>query len=200
MNKEGDSRLLEQFDSIKNENEEFYWIEKPAFVPFLQGGIIAYLGFWIFIVAFTAILSSIQEENDNGAIYSLFWFIAIITTFQLVSRLLNYPNTFYALTSQRVIIRNGVFGANFKTISLGNIMDMVVSVDPIERLFKTGTVQFYSGETKTSDGDTTKIYDDWNAISFPYEVFKRVELAKAAYNQPQAHTRKTENNGDYLPR
>lgn len=200
MDKEEDSSLLEQFDSIKNENEEFYWIEKPAFIPFLLGGMIAYIGFWAFIVVFFVVISSIQKESDAGGIYSLIWFIALIASFQLVSRLLNYPNTWYALTRERVIIRNGIFGANFKTINLANIMDMVVSVDPIERLFKAGTVQFYSGETKTSDGDTTKIYDDWNAISLPYDVFKMVEQARAAIHSKQNRGLKEEPHSNYMPR
>ena len=59
-----------------------------------------------------------------------------------------------------------------------------------KRAFDVGTIKFFSGRTQTDEGTTTKLYDKWEAISNPYEVFKNVKQVsvdiKTDYNYPNA--------------
>lgn len=52
------------------------------------------------------------------------------------------------------------------------ISDIEVTVNFVERAFNVGTIRFFSGRTETNDGVTSKLYDKWEAIANPYEVFK----------------------------
>jgi hypothetical protein len=38
-----------------------------------------------------------------------------------------------------------------------------------------GTIRFYSGRTESEDGVITKLYDRWEAIFHPFEVFKQLK-------------------------
>ena len=53
-----------------------------------------------------------------------------------------------------------------------------------------GTIRFFSGRTKTDEETMTKLYDSWEAITDPYEVFKHVKKTsvdiKTDFNYPNA--------------
>src|SRR6185295_16068119 len=133
-------------------------------------------------------------KNADGTIgnFSLL-FAALPVCFFLLEflrKLFSYSNTRYAYTNKRVMMRTGFIGTDFKSIDYDKISDIEVTVNFVERAFNVGTIKFFSGRTETNEGNTTKLYDRWEAIPNPYEVFKRVKQVsvdiKTDYNYPNA--------------
>jgi hypothetical protein len=100
------------------------------------------------------------------------------------------------------MMRTGFIGTDFKIIDYDKISDIEVTVNVIERAYNVGTIKFFSGRTKTDDGNTTKLYDNWEAIPGPYEVFREVKQVmvdiKTDYNYPNAL--RPDNNPGYNTR
>jgi len=188
-----DKDLLPEFDSVKDDDEQILWIDKPKFIPYIFTG----LGAGLFTLAFGLIwiyfaLYGTNEEGDNSN--SFFWIFGAIPLVQglyvFLNRLLSYPNTAYAYSNKRVMMRTGFIGTDFKTIDYDKISDIEVNVNVVERIYNVGTVKFFSGRTKSDDGDISKLYDNWYAISNPYKIFKLVKQTsvdiKTDYNYPNA--------------
>ena len=187
-----DKNLLPEFESVKDDNEEILWTEKPTFFPFLITSLGLLAGAAIFVGiywAFTHIGS--DEAKFDGVFNRVFIMFPIgFSLFAFLKKLLAYSNTVYAYTNRRVMIRTGFIGTDFKSIDYDKISDIEVTVNFIERAYNVGTIKFFSGRTETNDGTTTKLYDRWEAIPNPYEVFKKVKQVsvdiKTDYNYPNA--------------
>jgi hypothetical protein len=188
-----DKNLLSEFDSVKDNDEEILWSDKPIFIPYIFSG----LGAGLFTLAFGIIwlLVSINFKSDEGTNASpFFWLFGLIPLLQglyvFLNRLFSFSNTAYAYSNKRVMMRTGFIGTDFKTIDYDKISDIEVTVNIIERAYNVGTIRFFSGRTQTDEGNTTKLYDTWTAISNPYEVFKMVKQTsvdiKTDFNYPNA--------------
>jgi len=188
-----DKNLLPDFDSVKDNDEEILWTDKPNFIPFVFSGI----GAGLFTIAFGIVwlLVSINfKSNDGSSTSSFFWLFGLFPLLQglyiFLNRLLSFYNTDYDYSNKRVMMRTGFIGTDFKTIDYDKISDIEVTVNIIERSYGVGTIRFFSGRTKTDEGNTTKLYDTWTAISNPYEVFKMVKQTsvdiKTDFNYPNA--------------
>jgi hypothetical protein len=193
MSSRFDKNLLPAFDSVKDSDEEILWTDKPKFIPYIFTGI----GAGLFTIAFGIVwlLVSINFKGDGGTNGSpFFWLFGLIPLLQglyvFLNRLLSFSNTAYAYSNKRVMMRTGFIGTDFKTIDYDKISDIEVTVNVIERAYDVGTIRFFSGRTKTDEGNTTKLYDNWTAIPNPYEVFKMVKQTsvdiKTDFNYPNA--------------
>jgi hypothetical protein len=193
MSSRFDKNLLPEFDSVKDDEEEILWIDRPKFIPYLFTGIVTGL----FTIAFGVIwlLVSINFKADDGSKpNSFFWLFGLFPLLQglyvFLNRLLSFSNTAYGYSNKRVMVRTGFIGTDFKTIDYDKISDMEVTVNFIERFYNVGTIRFFSGRTITDEGNTTKLYDHWTAIANPYEVFKMVKQTsvdiKTDFNYPNA--------------
>ena len=186
-----DNNLLPEFESVKDDDEEILWTDKPKFIPFAISGLAAGLGILIFIGLSYAMFKG--ADNDVSVGNSYVWFTAIPILFFLwnfLQKLFSYSNTSYAFTNKRVMVRTGFIGTDFKSIDYDKISDIEVTVNVIERAFNVGTIKFFSGRTQTDDGITSKLYDRWEAIPNVYETFKKVKQVsvdiKTDYNYPNA--------------
>jgi hypothetical protein len=187
-----DHNLLPHFDSIKDNDETIYWTGRPSFIPYILSGI----GAGIFTMAFGIIWISISFESQTkeGMTNNYFWMFGLIPILQgfyvVLKRLFTYSNTSYAFSNKRVMMRTGFIGTDFRIIDYDKISDIEVNVNFIERIFNVGTIKFFSGRIQTDEGNTTKLYDCWNSVSNPYEVFKAVKQTsvdiKTDYNYPNA--------------
>ena len=188
-----DKNLLPEFDSVKNDNEEIMWIGKPLFLPYALSSLWSGVGLVSFIF-FGIILSKCAKNQDGSKVdlNSNWIFILPVLFFlaEVVYKLFSFSNTSYAYTNRRVMMRTGFIGTSFKSIDYDKISDIEVTVSFIERYFNVGTIKFFSGRTQTDEGKTTKLYDNWEAIANPYEVFKLVKKVsvdiKTDYNYPNA--------------
>jgi hypothetical protein len=187
-----DKNLLTKFDTVKDDDEQILWTDKPKFIPYTITGIGAGVGIFIFVAISYAITRNAKSE-DGITGNTFIWFAAIPLLFFLWSflqKLFSYSNTSYAFTNKRVMVRTGFIGTDFKSIDYDKISDIEVTVNVVERAFNVGTIKFFSGRTQTDDGVTSKLYDRWEAIPNVYEVFKQVKQVsvdiKTDYNYPNA--------------
>ena len=183
--------LLPEFDSVKDDNEEILWTDKPKFISYAITGLAAGFGILIFVGISYAMIKGV--DNDLSIGNSFVWFTAIPILFflwSLLQKLFSYSNTSYAFTNKRVMVRTGFIGTDFKSIDYDKISDIEVTVNAVERAFNVGTIKFFSGRTQTDDGVTSKLYDRWEAIPNVYEIFKKVKQVsvdiKSDYNYPNA--------------
>ncbi len=185
-----DKNLLPDFDSVKDDDEEILWTGKPKFIPYSITGLGAGIFTIIFVCFFYAMSKNVK--NDDGTTnYFSYWVGAIpiiIFMWSFFQKIFSFSNTSYAFTNKRVMMRTGFIGTDFKSIDYDKISDIEVTVNFIERAFNVGTIKFFSGRTKTDEGTTTKLYDRWEAITNPYEVFKQVKKVsvdiKTDFNYP----------------
>ena len=155
-------------------------------------------GLWagLFIIVFVAIWfaigTQVKPENDSTGGWGLWFGLLPIAffLFNFLKRLFSFSNTCYAYSDKRVMMRTGFIGTDFKIIDYDKISDIEVTVNFVERAYNVGSIKFFSGRTQTDEGNTTKLYDNWEAIPNPYEVFKEVKQVmvdiKTDYNYPNA--------------
>ena len=186
-----DQNLLPEFESVKDDNEEILWTGKPKFIPYLITGLGLLTGAAIFVGIFVVFTRIGPKDSAFDTFHWIFILFPIgFSLFAFLKKLLAYSNTVYAYTNRRVMMRTGFIGTDFKSIDYDKISDIEVTVNFIERAYNVGTIKFFSGRTETNDGTTTKLYDRWEAIPNPYEVFKKVKQVsvdiKTDYNYPNA--------------
>jgi membrane protein YdbS with pleckstrin-like domain len=192
MNTLFDKNLLPEFESVKDDDEEILWADKPKFVPYLITGLGLGVGAVIFVGIYYAM--TVNAKNADGTTGNFNWLFAAIPIgfflWEFFRKLFSYNNTRYAYTNKRIMMRTGFIGTDFKSIDYDKISDIEVTVNFVERAFNVGTIKFFSGRTETNDGTTKKLYDRWEAISTPYEIFKRVKQIsvdiKTDFNYPNA--------------
>lgn len=184
--------LLPEFDSVKDDDEEILWTGKPKFIPYTVTALGLGIGVFIFVGVYYTMTKNISNEDGTTGNFSM-WFVAIpivIFLFSFLNKIFSYSNTSYAFTNKRVMVRTGFIGTNFKIIDYDKITDIQVTVNFIERAFNVGTIKFFSGRTESNDGIISKLYDQWEAIVNPYEVFKQLKKVsvdiKTDFNYPNA--------------
>ena len=180
-----EKQITSEFDPIKEKDEQILWTEKPKLTPYMTNGSLTVLYLFAFGVAcFCMNQFIIKSGSVMGNIFIWFGLIAPLQgLYLLFKKLLTHKNLLYAYTNKRVIIRSGVFGIDYKTIDYDKIADMEINVNPFEKLHKVGSIRFFTGEIKRTDDGNKKVYERWEAISDPYETFKKVSEAKTKYKQ-----------------
>ena len=187
-----DRNLLPEFESVKDADEEILWSGKPRFIPFIFSG----LGVALYTLLFGAVwvITSLNVPHQDDGMGRWFWLFGLVAMaqgfFPWINKVLSFPNTVYAYSNKRVMMRTGFIGTDFKVIDYDKISDIEVTVNLLERMYNVGTVRFFSGRTKSDEDSTSKLYDTWTAISDPYGVFKLVKQTsvdiKTDYNYPNA--------------
>lgn len=190
-----DKKILPEFDSVKDNDEEILWTGKPKFIPYIFSGLGSGLFTLAFGIVWVLVNYNIKPDNvESGSGWNYFWLFGLIPLLQglyvLLNRLLSFSNTAYGFSNKRVMMRTGYIGTDFKTIDYDKISDIEVTVNIVERMYNVGSIRFFSGRTQTNEGNTTKLYDVWSAIENPYDVFKMVKQTsvdiKTDFNYPNA--------------
>jgi membrane protein YdbS with pleckstrin-like domain len=192
MSSNSQQKLLPNFESVKDDDEEILWTDKPRFIPYSVTGLAAGFGLLIFLAFYFSMTKDVKSPDGTFNNFStLFVAIPVILfAWTFLRKLLSYNNTSYGMTNKRVMVRTGFIGTDFKSIDYDKISDIEVTVNVIERAFNVGTIKFFSGRTQTDDGITSKLYDRWEAIPNVYEVFKKVKQVsvdiKTDFSYPNA--------------
>jgi membrane protein YdbS with pleckstrin-like domain len=179
-------------DSIKDDDEEILWTDKPKFIPYAITALSLGFGVVIFAIIYYVAITSIRgyKGSNNNFIYWVIGLPALLFCWSFITKIFSYSNTSYAFSNKRIMVRTGFFATGFKIIDYDKISDMQVTVNLVERAFNVGTIKFYSGRTESNDDITTKIYDRWEAIAHPYDVFKQLKKVtvdiKTDFNFPNA--------------
>lgn len=170
--------LPQQFEAVKDSDEYIYWTGKPAFLPFIMSG----LPFLIFGLLWGVFDFFFIMNMTSDMLWFAIPFFAI-HAFPFYGSILNiirlwlvHGNTYYAITDKRLMMRSGFWGTDFKAVDYDKIVDLEVSVNPIENMLGVGSIRAFSGTT-TSKG--SRVFDRYVAVQNPYEVFKKIKEAAA---------------------
>ena len=170
------------FDKINERNETLLWTGKPKFIPFISGMI---LFFFLTVGGGTFIYFMVKDELEiSNPLFFLACFGPVaIGLWNLFSTLLTYPQTFYAYTEKKVLIRTGVQGQKFIIIEMDKILEIYVRSSFLERAFDSGTIKFYTGRTKMEDEVSIKVYESWKGISNYLEVYRELKRVLEQHKQ-----------------
>lgn len=185
-------RLPPEFDAVKDNDETIYWTGQPKFVPFLAKGI-PFLIIGLLWGAFD--LFFLMNMMSIGGGQPFIWIFMLLHLFPFYGSILNmfrlalvHQNTFYAITSKRLMLRTGFFGIDFKAVDYDKIQNLEVNVGPLEKLFNVGTIRAFTGEYAQTKNGTRPLFNEFIAIDEPYEVFKKIKQVsldiKTDWNYP----------------
>lgn len=155
------------FNHILDDNENILWQEKPYFLLFIFNFSHLLTGFGALLLYVIFGSDHLTVLNDIAQYILLVYFLAPIIYLTAV-----YPNTFYAITNRRVIFRGGFFGVDYSSIDYDAIQTAAVNVNPLEKIFRVGTIQIYSGQRNHKGTDVAQ---NICAIPFPYETYKKMK-------------------------
>jgi uncharacterized membrane protein YdbT with pleckstrin-like domain len=130
-----DQNLLPNFDSVKDDDEEILWTDKPKFVPYSITGLAAGFGLLIFLAFYFAMTKNFKNPDGTFDSFSTL-FVAIpimLFLWTFLRKLFSYNNTSYGMTNKRVMVRTGFIGTDFKSIDYDKISDIEVTVNAVER-------------------------------------------------------------------
>ncbi len=189
----------QQFEAVRDQNEQIYWTGRPACLPFFLTGVpLLLVGLLWGTIDYSFIRQMLHGMLYHGQAMRLNGFPllfilchallpGVLGMLNMARLFLAYGNTCYAYTNKRLMMRSGFWGIDFKTIDYDKIQELEVDVDPIENVLGVGTIRAFSGST-TSKG--TRIYDEFAAIPRPYDVFKNIKQVsvdiKTDWNYPNA--------------
>ncbi|MBS1635717.1 MAG: PH domain-containing protein [Bacteroidetes bacterium] len=165
------------FDKIINRDEKIIWSARPKLAPYL----FAETGFMFLGIAFGIawIIIALNLPHEDNMTAKYFWIFGAVylaqMSFVTVRKLVYFKHTVYALSNQRILIRTGFMGRDFKTTDLEKIADIEVKVNMVSKFYKVGSIRFFSGVIKKDDSGSSKVYESWLGIEEPYEVFKLVK-------------------------
>jgi membrane protein YdbS with pleckstrin-like domain len=117
-----------------NEDEELLAELRPHWI-FLFGPLFTSIGVWAAIIAIV-----IVWRNPPGWTNYPFLILALIPGLWLLGRFLRWRSYIIALTSTRIIVRQGIMGRDTVQLRLQRITEVNVSQTLIERLLGTGRV------------------------------------------------------------
>lgn len=188
-----DLALPPEFNAVKDDDEEIYWVGRPNFTAFMVQGLpFLALGLIWGAIDYFGFIRNIGDSNGVPTGFLIPFFFLHLFPFwgsilNMARLYLVHDNTCYAFTNKRLMMRSGFWGTDFKAIDYDKVSDIEVTVNPIENSLGVGTVQAFSGRTSNRGG---KIYDRFVGIDNPYEVFKRIKEVsvdiKTDWNYPNA--------------
>lgn len=172
---EKDPIKMNEIKDILNEGEQVLVELTPNKKDFILEAIFKGLPFVLIWVAFD-VFFLIQIFGVSGFDTSMKLFIIIpffilhliplwLYIGRVVKRVIGYKNIKYVFTDQRIIIRDGLIGIDFKFFYYSEINSVEVKVGILDRLFKVGDIYIHS-DTKQA------IIED---INNPYEYSKRIQ-------------------------
>lgn len=195
-------------EQILENNEKIIWKWKQDFKSTM---IISFIFFFVLIIPSLLIYFIIWNEANNmdctinwkpGTpeecwkivnIFSLIFFsIWLIVP---IIRYLSYLVTEYAVTHKRLIIKSWIIWADIRSIYFEQIRSIFVNVWIIWKIFKTWSIFIDTGKINQTKNWTSIIYDRFDFIDNPYDVYKKVQEVISEYKEANSSWRSDfENN------
>lgn len=157
-------------NSILEPQEKIVWQGKTSRRP---------LGFRLFFQLF--ILGSLSSiiSNQNHEVIILFYLLFFALLLGIIFKWLFDYLKIFILTDRRLIIRSGLIGTDYNSISFSKIRTLNVAVDLWEKVFAVGTIQIDTGKIKTVGDEKNKqtktAYDEFLCIDEPYKVYQLIQ-------------------------
>ena len=185
------------FKDVLNKDEKILQIIKPDKKVYYYINILIPL----LCLAIIMLIVAIPLILVGQAIYSLI----PIGLFIIIALLIGiccpciYNNLYYAITTQRLIIRSGIIGIDFKSMDLAEINAVEVFVGVMDKMLKKGTGSLNFGSptrpiVKLQNSDVSKTFS-FERIAAPYDVSKEIKelIDKAKESKSSTKERVTEN-------
>lgn len=144
---------------------------RPHWVTFANPAALAFVGF---------ILWCLAAMNFDGFFVKALGFLFLVTLFRLGLALVPWYCTCFAVTSERIIVRKGVFAKHGVEIPLDRINTVFFEQTVVERLLKAGDLIV---ESASESGRQT-----FENISHPNDVQQMIYRAKEMF-QEREHQR-----------
>lgn len=127
--------------------------------------------------------SALAMLSFTGELKNMLWFIIPFFALHLapvwiwlantISANKRWKNTEYAVTDKRILLRNGLFGYDFQSITYVEIENVNIRVGLIDRLLKVGDIYIQlSGRGRSNSSQSKAAILD---IEQPFNVFKMLQ-------------------------
>ena len=175
--------LEKQFEPILDKGETIKSVLKPNKLKFWVSNIVYVTLFILFylLMFLVASFGMIEEQTMTTDIAVVTWSIfagssALVYIIDIIYSIFYYRNVFYAVTDQRVLIRRGVFGTDFKSLDMKMIGAVNVNVTLLDKICRTNTGTILFGSTSSPVGNTMRntMYMFSN-IKNPYDEYKKIK-------------------------
>ena len=185
---------FEDINMLLSSNEEVLFEVKPnkkryIFIGNIFGSLLGIIfGAVFFTIGLLIVLRIIASTNESsmwvgGIVFLIFGAIPMLSPIiNFVTKFFAYKNLMYVVTSDRLIIRSGVIGVDYKEMSLNSITSMNVRVDFFDKLVNpnTGVIYFANASTPmvmNQNGKTNTSSFKFEYIENPYDVYKKIKEA-----------------------
>lgn len=104
--------------------------------------------------------------------------LLLLLVVNIVATIVGYKKKWFCYTNQRIIIRNGVIGADYKTLDYDLIGGISVNVNVLDKMVKpnTGTISFPSAASPVLQNNPKGLNQyAFTSIENPYDVYKRIK-------------------------
>ena len=174
---DGEEVLLE----LKPNRSRFIYIGQ--ILPSLFGLLFGAIFFTVGLLGVLGILSPEDPDARFGFIvFLVFGAVPLLTPIiNFFTRFTRYKNVCYVVTNQRLIIRSGFIGIDFKELSLKSVTTADVRVDFFDKLVhpNTGTIFFGSASNpvmvNSNNSNTRQFSYKFEYIEDPYENYKKIK-------------------------
>jgi Zn-finger nucleic acid-binding protein/membrane protein YdbS with pleckstrin-like domain len=181
-------KLPDFFTQVMDSNERIIWAEKPHLIMYLAGS-------FLILAFFMALVYIIFKDGPDllHVVAELILMHPVVTlgliAFTFAGPYLVYRNTIYALTNKRVVISSGVWGVDFKSIDYNRISDIQVTVNLLDKVFGTGSIQVHTpGQTFGPQHTGSPVYgNQFKAIADPYTVYRLIKELSVRFRSEENH-------------
>ena len=189
--------FAEKFNEVLNGNEKVLKVYKPNKLKYWLAKTLLFLLYAAVFAMVVVSFSFISEKGDQQAENVVFnpegfaISLSVCSVFLIclaIYFVFFYRNLYYCVTSERVLIRRGVFGTDFKTLDMQMIGATNVHVSLLDKIVKrnTGSIVFGSNSAPIMGQGSTFVFKD---IVDPYNESKEI---KSAVDEFKAHQKKSE--------
>ena len=172
---------MREIDNVLERGERVLWEGTPSSGPFLLKRIMIaffmgapFIGFLLFstfsLITFATAISIKPWVMFCGVVP--FLIIIPITLLFVLLITLSYKNTYYAVTTKRMIIQKGIIGRDYTIVEFRNITHAEVSVNFLDKIFQgdTGSLKVHTAGTGGQQGSNLVLEN----IEGPYGLFRMV--------------------------
>lgn len=170
--------MEENFSVVLNKGEEIIECFKPKKIKMILS---VFLGVVLIVLAIVgmSMLARFIPDEETGEVMPLWLFISLLAVsggaliLSLVFILVEYNKRVYCITNQRVIIRCGVIGVDFRSLELKSIGAVDVNVGLLDKILRmnTGTIKFGSMSAPINGN----VIYAFSHIVDPYGTYKRLK-------------------------
>lgn len=156
------------------EQQEYRWVGKPDYMPFLMQQVIETGGAGVFLLCiygFFYLIQNTSEEVVNWALHHAFFgFIFLRQAYYSLKKVIEYKHLRYRIGNDKVEIIKGKNQEDLKIIPKEKIQFVQAKKSLGDRLYGTKTIKLYSGEVTSANDEPKKKFDELENLKEDKEV------------------------------